>query len=112
MTFRDIYKPPFVIKLDGIYAFSDNGTKSFTAFSPEAKAHLKRIVKLLNGEEAEKYSKGDVVFQDTKLCVCGHIIIVRGWGALIGSGGYHIPRDEAAKIQDDFTSWVVETITE
>jgi hypothetical protein len=37
--------------------------------------------------------------------------MVRGWGTLIGVGGYHIPSEEAAKIQDDFISWVVDTIT-
>lgn len=111
MTFKEIYQTPFRTCNDGMYAISNNGTKALTGFSIEAQAHVERIVRLLNGEAATKYDKNDVIVQDTKLCVCGHIIIVRGWGRLTGIGGYNIPHDEAAKIQDDFINWIVETIT-
>lgn len=38
------------------------------------------------------------------------VLIVRGWGHLIGGGGLGLPTDVAAKIQDNFGKWVVETL--
>ena len=112
MIFEDIYKPPFKPMPDGFSISSDSGVKTFTAFAPSAQEHLARVMKILNGEPGiEKYNKNDVVSQGTKLCICGDIILIRGWGALTGVGGYHIPREEAAKIQDDFIKWVINTIT-
>ena len=111
MTYRDIYQPPFRVGMFDIYTHSCNGVKTFTAFGDEAKTHMCRIVSLLNGESTEKYDKSDVKVDKCKLYVKGNLIMVRGWGTLIGVGGYHIPSEEAAKIQDDFISWVVDTIT-
>ena len=112
MTFKDIYKAPFHTVYDGLYGVSSNGVKTFTGFSLEAQTHIDRIVKILNGEDAPKYKKADIAVQGAKLCVCGHIIIVRGWGMLIGTGGFNLSREDAAKIQDDFINWVLDSITE
>jgi hypothetical protein len=43
-----------------------------------------------------------IVGKSAKLMVKGHLIIVRGWGRLIGFGGLGISAKEAVKIQDDF----------
>lgn len=39
------------------------------------------------------------------------IMLVRGWGYLIGTGGLNLSAEEAAKIQDDFGNWIVETLS-
>ena len=112
MTFKNIYNPPFKPMNDGFSVSSGSGVKTFTAFAPGAQEHLARAIRILNGETGvEKYNRNDVISQGTKLCICGNIILVRGWGALTGVGGRHIPREEAAKIQDDFIEWVIDTIT-
>ena len=112
MDFKEVYQPPFKMDDCGLYAVCSNGTKAFTAFSNDARKELVRIVDLLNGK-GEKYKKEDIVVEKgAKLMVKGHLIIVRGWGRLIGFGGLGLSAKEAVKIQDDFINWVVETITE
>ena len=38
------------------------------------------------------------------------ILCVRGWGRLTGTGGYHLPEDKAAEIQDAFAAYCVEML--
>ena len=35
------------------------------------------------------------------------ILLIRGWGMLTGIGGYNLPRDKAAEIQDAFADYCV-----
>jgi hypothetical protein len=112
MDFKEVYQPPIKMDEYGMYGICANGTKALTAFSDDARKELVRIVGLLNGN-GEKYKKEDIfVDKGAKLMVKGHLIIVRGWGRLIGFGGLGLSVKEATKIQDDFINWVVETITE
>lgn len=112
MDFKEVYQAPFKMDDCGMYGICANDTKAFTAFSSDARKELVKIVDLLNGN-GEKYKKEDIVVEKgPKLMVKGHLIIVRGWGRLIGFGGLGLSAQEAVKIQDDFVNWVVETITE
>ena len=36
--------------------------------------------------------------------------MIRGWGMLTGIGGYNLPTDKAAEIQDAFTNYCVEML--
>jgi len=38
-------------------------------------------------------------------------MLIRGWGYLIGTGGLNLSAEKAAKIQDDFGNWIVETLS-
>lgn len=38
------------------------------------------------------------------------IAMIRGWGMLTGVGGYHLPEDKAAEIQDAFADYCVEML--
>lgn len=38
------------------------------------------------------------------------IALIRGWGMLIGVGGYNLPVDKAAEIQDAFANYCVEML--
>jgi len=112
MDFKEVYQAPFKMDDYNMYGICANGTKAFTAFSGEARKELVRIVDLLNGK-GEKYKKDEItVEKGAKLTVKGNLIIVRGWGRLIGFGGLGLSAKEAVKIQDDFIKWVVERITE
>ena len=113
LTFKDVYAPPFKVGEFNIYGFSANGTKTFTAFGDKAQAHMLHVIGLLNGELTGKYDKADVVADKSKLYVKGNLIMVRGWGKLTGSGlgCYKLNPTDAAKIQDDFIQWVIDTIT-
>jgi hypothetical protein len=38
------------------------------------------------------------------------VIDIRGWGYLTGCGALNMHPDEAAKVQDQFTAWVVQVL--
>lgn len=38
------------------------------------------------------------------------IALLRGWGMLTGVGGYHLPAEKAAEIQDSFAEYCVEML--
>lgn len=38
------------------------------------------------------------------------IALIRGWGMLTGVGGYNLPADKAAEIQDAFADYCVEML--
>jgi hypothetical protein len=37
-------------------------------------------------------------------------IEIRGWGNLTGIGGHKFEAEKAAKIQDDFANWIMDTL--
>ena len=37
-------------------------------------------------------------------------MLIRGWGHLIGTGGLHLNDEDAAKIQDDFGQYIIDTL--
>ena len=39
-------------------------------------------------------------------------ILIRGWGNLIGIGGYNFDMEKASKIQDDFRDWIIYKLTQ
>lgn len=114
ITFKDIYQPPFYVGDCGFYGYAKNGTKAFTAFDDTAQEHMAHIISILNGENVTKYKKGDILVEKSKLYVENTVVLVRGWGKLIGSGEgcYHLNPTDAAKIQDEFIRFVVDAITE
>ena len=40
------------------------------------------------------------------------VLLVRGWGMLTGVGGYHLPVEEASKIQDEFTAHILRCLND
>ena len=116
MDFKEVYTPPFKIAMNWVYATSSNSTTTFTAFDETSQLFLSLIVRLLNGEKtAIKFYKDEVYSKDAKIFIklkSGKkgVSLVRGWDKMIGKMG--LKPAEAAKIQDDFIDWVVETITE
>lgn len=75
----------------------------------------KTIIDKINGKSKHQfkhrffYRDGYISFlnenEETK-----HILFVRGWGHLIGIGGYNLPPKKAAQIQDEFAEYIVEQI--
>ena len=114
LTFKEIYMPPFYVGACKIYGYSKNGIKAFTAIGDTAQVHMHHIMSILNGESSEKYDKNDIIVKKDNLFVKGNLITVRGWDKLTGTreGCYHLNPTDAAKLQDNFIQWVVDTITE
>ena len=56
------------------------------------------------------YKDGEIWAFSTKAKKKKHIMLIRGWGYLTGTGGLHLKNEDAAKIQDDFGQFIVETL--
>lgn len=56
------------------------------------------------------YNDGEIWAFSAKAKKKKHIMLIRGWGHLIGTGGLHLKDEDAAKIQDDFGKFIVETL--
>lgn len=76
------------------------------------------IIAKLNGDDSIilenyynfSYKDGEIWAFSTKAKKKKHIMLIRGWGHLTGTGGLHLKDEDAAKIQDDFGQYIVETL--
>jgi len=76
------------------------------------------IIAKLNGDNSIilenyynfSYNNGEIWAFSTKAKKKKHIMLIRGWGHLTGTGGLHLKDEDAAKIQDDFGQYIVETL--
>lgn len=59
-----------------------------------------------NGHIVCKLEEGENAGKEIK------ILLVRGWGMLTGVGGYHLPVEEASKIQDEFTAHILRCLND
>lgn len=59
-----------------------------------------------NGHIVCKTEEGENAGKEIK------ILLVRGWGMLTGVGGYHLPVEEASKIQDEFTAHILRCLND
>jgi hypothetical protein len=110
MTWREVYQAPFYSDEYGIYMWSKNGTITFT-FNSEKQNMINSIVNKLNGDSSIKFDSKFTLRNNIYFHYDGEFAFyIRGWGKLTGVGGYHLPADKAAKIQDEFAKWVLETL--
>lgn len=125
MDFKDVYKLPLskeegydkVFHSNGHMAFDflrryKEGSEDVRSLSEDSKM---KIVNILNGDDTQKI-KHPLKHEDGYiwLSIDGEwykIMLIRGWGYLTGCGALHLPPEEAAKIQDDFADWIVETLS-
>jgi hypothetical protein len=109
MDWREVYQAPF--RHTGLlYVYSNNHTMSLNFFGNDEN-FINNVVNKLNGDSSVKFDdkftiKNNVDFYYDEVLK----LRVRGWGALIGRGGFHLTVDEATKIQTDFANWILETL--
>lgn len=76
------------------------------------------IIAKLNGDSSViienyynfTYKDGEIWAFSTKAKKKKHIMLIRGWGRLVGTCGLYLTENDAAKIQDDFGQYIVETL--
>ena len=94
------------------YVDSSNGVLALSHFKDEwtfdeDDAAINKIVSIINGEIDSDFlpeweADGcDILYQGA------YAFCVRGWGYLTGTGGLNLPEDVAAKIQDEFISYIL-----
>ena len=109
MDWKDVYQLPLRKDEHGHYAFSKNGTMAITFnFNINDMKFMEKFVSIVNGEKENEKTAGqwradgvDIYCNDVPVCC------VRGWGYLTGTGGLHLPTEEAIKIQDGFVNYIL-----
>ena len=125
MNFKDVYKLPLerYAGIDKVYHAGGHMAFDFLRryrMEDEDVVHVaedsqEKIVNILNGRDKQriehllKYEDGYISIQREGKWF--KIMLIRGWGYLIGAGGLNLPAEEAVKIQDDFGNWIVETLS-
>lgn len=126
LTFKDIYKTPFTLEFNKVFTVDYNMAFDFFGFfncgkEPFAKLNTrskKNIVSCLNGqykiknEYDYKYENGVIYIKNPKEPETKYLkfILIRGWGNLIGIGGFKLKEKQAIKIQDNFANWIIQTL--
>ena len=109
LSFRDIYTEPFVdlMGMGRIYSGNDFAFQ-FLAGGEETK---QKCLQILNGELKE-YKRQNITHKNGEISVDGHpFILIRGWGGMVGTGGYNLDERWAAKIQDSLEEYIVNKLT-
>lgn len=109
LSFKDIYTEPFedMMGMGRIYSGNDFAFQ-FLAGGEETK---QKCLQILNGEVKE-YKRQNIAHKNGEISVDGHpFILVRGWGKMVGIGGYNLDERWAAKIQDSLAEYIVNKLS-
>lgn len=112
MKFTDVWKLPFVKDPEGycIYIWDSNNRMCFNFLGDDYDLYV-RIVKLLNGEEAQPFKgvgrdeETIAVSDDVTKNTAAPCLLVRGWGHLTGS--LKLDAKEAIKLQNELIDYCV-----
>lgn len=102
----NFYKLPFRLAKYGCWVY-DAGNNFI--FQIEGGAQ-ERIIEALNSEKGiSNKAQLSIDTEDPGMILNfgDPFITIRGWGHLTGIGGYNLPPEEAAKIQDDLRDWII-----
>lgn len=129
LTWRNVYKLPLsqeeacpfmVMTADRERAF-DFEWPAWDAYEkgkgiPEDVQH--QIIAKINGDTSIiieplfnfSYDNGDIFAFSSIAKKKKHIMMIRGWGHLTGTGGLNLSNEEATHIQDEFGKYIVEVL--
>lgn len=116
-TYKDIYKFPLRKNTYGTWVYDQESNFVFQ-FEPKysngeyAEGWIdfeKKVLQTLNGCHEKFEGKftaknGEIFYNDL------HVITIRGWGNLTGTGARNLPAEVAANIQDTFCDFIVNTL--
>lgn len=119
--FKKYFKFPLKMWKDfSVKVFTQENNMAFDWLLPWGEEYndLKRIhLDKINGLESNVpkegityvHKEGRIIAQMDDGSELG-IALIRGWGMLTGVGGYNLPADKAAEIQDAFADYCVEML--
>lgn len=126
MDFKEVYYPPSRLPFeDSIKVFCGSFTSAFDFMYPWHKGEdmiflgpksKQEFVDILNGESNKEF-KAPLKREGCEIWIgttegWKKLLRIRGWGHLTGCGGLNLDAEVAAKIQDDFGDWIIQTFTE
>ena len=121
-SFKQYYKFPLKMwEFMDIKVFTDDDKMAFDWLINIPRDIKQKIIDRINGIDTKPY-KIKKTFHLKDGIVCCRIedgpdsgqeiklFRMRGWGMLTGPGGYHLPQEKAAEIQDAFADYCVEML--
>lgn len=119
--FKQYYKLPLKMwEFMDIKVFTDDNKMAFDWLVNIPRDIKQKLIDRINGINTEPYKIKKTFYQKDGIVYCRiegkdqevKLFRIRGWGMLTGVGGYNLPADKAAEIQDAFTNYCVEMLNE
>ena len=119
--FKQYYKFPLKMwEFMDIKVFTDDNKMAFDWLINIPREIKQKLIDRINGVDTEPYKTKKTFYQKDGIVYCRiedkdqeiKLFRIRGWGMLTGVGGYNLPTDKAAEIQDTFTNYCVEILNE
>ena len=119
--FKEYYKFPLKMwEFMNIKVFTDDNKMAFDWLVNISRDTKQKLIDRINGVNVEPYKTKKTFYQKDGVVYCRiedkdqelKLFRIRGWGMLTGVGGYNLPADKAAEIQDTFTNYCVEMLNE
>ena len=119
--FKEYYKFPLKMwEFMDIKVFTDDNKMAFDWLINIPRDTKQKLIDRINGINTEPYKIKKTFYQKDGIVYCRiedkgqelKLFRIRGWGMLTGVGGYNLPADKAAEIQDTFTNYCVEMLNE
>lgn len=119
--FKEYYKFPLKMwEFMDIKVFTDDNKMAFDWLINIPRDTKQKLIDRINGVNTEPYKTKKTFYQKDGIVYCQiedkdqeiKLFRIRGWGMLTGVGGYNLPADKAAKIQDTFANYCVEMLNE
>ena len=117
--FKQYYKFPLKMwEFMEIKVFTDDNKMAFDWLINIPRDTKQKLIDRINGVDTEPYKTKKVFYQKDGIVYCRiedkdqelKLFRIRGWGMLTGIGGYNLPTDKAAEIQDVFADYCVEML--
>lgn len=117
--FKQYYKFPLKMwEFMDIKVFTDDNKMAFDWLVNIPRDIKQKLIDRINGNNTDPYKTKKTFYQKDGVVYCRiedkgqelKLFRIRGWGMLTGTGGYNLPADEAAEIQDAFTDYCVEML--
>ena len=101
-----------------IKVFTDDNKMAFDWLVNIPRDTKQKLIDRINGVSVEPYKIKKTFYLKDGVVYCRiedkdqevKLFRIRGWGMLTGIGGYNLPADKAAEIQDTFTNYCVEML--
>lgn len=119
--FKQYYKFPLKMwEFMDIKVFTDDNKMAFDWLVNIPRDTKQKLINRINGVNIEPYKTKKTFYQKDGIIYYQiegkdqeiKLFRIRGWGMLTGIGGYNLPVDKAAEIQDAFTNYCVEMLNE
>jgi hypothetical protein len=120
--FKEYYKFPLKMwEFMDIKVFTNDDKMAFDWLINIPRDIKQKIIDRINGIDTKPYKIKKTFYLKDGIVYCRiedgpdsgqeiKLFRMRGWGMLTGPGGYHLPQEKAAEIQDAFADYCVEML--